>query len=65
MSFPPQPAPRGAPPPALVGRQRELSLLIERLAAAGEGCGSIALLVGEPGIGKTRLAAELAGGASS
>ncbi|HZQ34889.1 MAG TPA: AAA family ATPase [Dehalococcoidia bacterium] len=44
----------------LVGRQRELSRLIAGLDAARTGSGSIALVAGEPGIGKTRLVAELA-----
>ena len=46
--------------PGFVGRARELSQLTERLAAARAGRGSVALLVGEAGIGKTRLADELA-----
>ncbi|MGI8553090.1 MAG: ATP-binding protein, partial [Dehalococcoidia bacterium] len=46
--------------PALVGREAELSVLRERLTAAQAGHGSLVLLAGEPGIGKTRLAEELA-----
>ena len=45
----------------LVGRQTELSLLRDGLAAAIAGQGGLFLLTGEPGIGKTRLADELAG----
>lgn len=43
-----------------MGRQEELAELTERLNAAAAGDGSIVLLAGEPGIGKTRLAEELA-----
>ena len=52
------PAPIGRIP--LVGRQPELAALLERLEAAGQGQGEIVLVAGEPGIGKTRLLAELA-----
>ena len=40
----------------VVGRAHEQSVLREALAASAEGSGSVAVLVGEPGIGKTRLA---------
>jgi predicted ATPase len=43
-----------------VGRQAELKGLCEGLAAALAGRGGLFLLTGEPGIGKTRLADELA-----
>ena len=43
-----------------VGRARELSELEELLERAAAGTGSVAMLTGEPGIGKTRLAATLA-----
>ena len=46
-----------------VGRQRELLLLVEGLERARAGEGSIVLLAGEPGIGKTRAAEELAAAA--
>jgi DNA-binding CsgD family transcriptional regulator len=45
----------------IVGRRRELEALRSWLAAATAGEGRIVLCVGEPGIGKTRLAQELAG----
>lgn len=42
-----------------VGRERERELLAGRLVAAREGVGGLVLIAGEPGIGKTRLAAEV------
>ncbi|WP_433787670.1 ATP-binding protein [Actinomycetospora sp. CA-101289] len=45
----------------LVGRRWELALLEARLDAARAGTGGLVLCAGEPGIGKTRLAQELAG----
>ena len=47
-------------PSGFVGRERELSELRAGLAQARGGGGALFLLVGEPGIGKTRLAGELA-----
>src|SRR5437870_2328838 len=43
-----------------VGRERELSALAVQMREAIEGRGSAAFIEGEPGIGKTRLARELA-----
>lgn len=50
-------------PPAtepFVGRRRELQLLHDALGAALAGCGRVVVLSGEAGIGKTRLAQEVA-----
>ncbi|MBW0088797.1 AAA family ATPase [Pseudonocardia sp. KRD-184] len=61
----PLPAPVAAPaadPPrrsGFVGRRTELAALAARLAAAASGTGSVVLLGGEAGIGKTRLAEEV------
>jgi len=46
--------------PLLAGRERELRWLRKRWADAEAGDSRLALLFGPPGIGKTRLAAELA-----
>ena len=43
-----------------MGRSREMDLLRAALAEAKDGRGQVALLSGEPGIGKTRTAQELA-----
>ena len=50
---------------AFVGRHREVEVLRAKLAEALAGNGSLALLSGEPGIGKTRLAEELAAAAGA
>ena len=50
----------GVAPPSLVGRADELQRLETALAAAAESRGSMVLIAGEAGIGKTRLASELA-----
>jgi DNA-binding SARP family transcriptional activator len=51
--------PAQAPPIPFVGRERELSELIAGLDDSCAGRGRLFLLVGEPGIGKSRLAEEL------
>lgn len=53
-----------APPPAetrqpFVGRQAEQDKLTARLDDASQGRGALALIGGEPGVGKTRLSEEL------
>src|SRR5689334_22855058 len=43
----------------LVGRSRELQELADSLADAIRGAGGVHLILGDPGVGKTRLASEL------
>jgi predicted ATPase len=50
---------------AFVGRASELALLTGRISAAARGEGGVVLIGGEPGIGKTRLAAEAASRAAA
>jgi len=54
----PRPA-RGRPAPLLVGREREFGILHDHLSAALAGHGSLVLIGGEAGIGKTALAEAL------
>jgi class 3 adenylate cyclase/predicted ATPase len=49
-------AARGLTP--FVGREEELPLLLRRWERTREGEGQLALIIGEPGIGKSRLVAE-------
>jgi DNA-binding CsgD family transcriptional regulator/tetratricopeptide (TPR) repeat protein len=48
-----------------IGRERERGLLAAGIGAALTGQGHVVLLAGEPGIGKTRLAEEVAGMAAA
>jgi hypothetical protein len=57
VARPPTPEPRFAQP--LVGRDRELASLRQRVDAALRSEGSLVFLTGEGGIGKTRLASEV------
>ncbi|GAB7004035.1 hypothetical protein JCM18899A_15070 [Nocardioides sp. AN3] len=56
----PSPEPAAVAPWPLCGRDSELAALVELLDRAARGRASFAVLTGEPGIGKSRLAAELA-----
>jgi len=59
---PPAPPPDSAVAwPPMVGRDADLLRLVDALDKADTGAPTYAVLTGEPGIGKTRLAAELAG----
>ena len=52
-------AAHGAGLTPMVNRDLEISLLMERWVRAGDGRGQAVLLLGEPGIGKSRVLAEL------
>jgi hypothetical protein len=52
---------RGSALTPLVGRDEEIDLLLRRWARAKAGDGQIVLISGEPGIGKSRITAELEG----
>ena len=43
----------------VLGRQQEIGLLLDRWSRAKAGQGAAALLIGEPGLGKSRVAAEV------
>ena len=51
--------PPGRPPTPFVGRERELAELRAALDATEAGSRGLVLLFGDPGIGKTRIAAEI------
>ena len=50
---------RGSALAPLIGRNEEIDLLLRRWARAKAGEGQVVLISGEPGIGKSRIAAEL------
>ncbi|MBV8508407.1 MAG: AAA family ATPase, partial [Alphaproteobacteria bacterium] len=50
---------RGAALTRLVGRDEEIDLLLRRWASAKSGDGQVVLVSGEPGLGKSRIAAAL------
>jgi class 3 adenylate cyclase/tetratricopeptide (TPR) repeat protein len=52
---------RGAALTPLIGREEEIDLLLRRWARAQAGDGQVVLISGEPGIGKSRITAELEG----
>jgi class 3 adenylate cyclase len=52
---------RGSALTPLVGREEEIDLLLRRWARAKAGDGQVVLISGEPGIGKSRITAELEG----
>jgi hypothetical protein len=60
MPRPGRPAAVGLADDTFIGREPELATLHAALADATAGHGRIVLLAGEPGVGKTRLAQELA-----
>jgi len=61
MAAPERPRPNGFPQHSeMVGRAVPFRVVVERWKAAQEGRGSAVLITGEAGIGKTRLARELA-----
>jgi class 3 adenylate cyclase len=52
---------RGSVLSPLVGREEEIDLLLRRWARAQTGDGQVVMISGEPGIGKSRITAELEG----
>jgi class 3 adenylate cyclase len=52
---------RGSALSPLIGRDEELDLLLRRWARVKAGDGQVVLVTGEPGIGKSRITAALAG----
>jgi class 3 adenylate cyclase/tetratricopeptide (TPR) repeat protein len=62
VAAPSAPAPEAARRPRMVGRGGELAVLEDELARAAAGEFRCVLLLGEPGVGKTRLSAEFLAG---
>jgi len=62
-----EPAQRGAAEPAtpMIGREAEMRVLRELIDRLGGGSGAVLFIVGDPGIGKSRLAAELRQGSAA
>jgi class 3 adenylate cyclase/tetratricopeptide (TPR) repeat protein len=56
---PVEPTRRTDSPPAMLGRVEERAVLIERLRALKDGTSGLVVIDGEPGIGKSRLLADL------
>jgi predicted ATPase len=52
---------RGSALTPLVGREEEIDLLLRRWARTKAGVGQVVLISGEPGIGKSRITAEIEG----
>ena len=57
------PAPPATAAPPFIGRGAELATIEQDLDRARSGCGEVVAILGEAGIGKTRLTEELAAGA--
>jgi DNA-binding SARP family transcriptional activator len=58
-SVPADASARMSAPPPFVGRERELATLVQHFGQAAERHGSVAAILGEAGVGKTRLTEEL------
>jgi DNA-binding winged helix-turn-helix (wHTH) protein/predicted ATPase len=56
---------RARPPSTMVGRERELSSILNGLDDAASRRGRLVLIAGEPGVGKTRMADEVAAAADA
>ena len=59
LETPPNAPPIALPTPAFVGREVEMERLTARLKEAQKARGSACVVIGDPGIGKSRLASEL------
>ncbi|MDQ3673576.1 MAG: AAA family ATPase [Gemmatimonadota bacterium] len=60
LDSPASASPVSLPSPAFVGREAEIERLTRRLKEAQKGHGCACVVIGDPGIGKSRMAAELA-----